>query len=225
MMVLASPMAHGDWTWTLNWSVIREDIVVGACPMTPRDLDHIRKQTGVTALLSVQTDLCRAAFDIDFAAHTRHARKRGLILINAPMRDFDPPDQRRRLPDAVRCLHRLLSRGERVYVHCTAGINRSPLTVLGYLTFIEGMSPAAADRLIKAARPEAAPSWEAYDNCRQDLVNLCRDAIERRAWDLAKTEPESAPEAHWIRAEKEIIRDVFLATASAPDSRLDPSRS
>lgn len=223
--MLASTLPHDAWTWTLNWSVIRKDIVVGSCPMTPRDLDRIHKQAGVTALLSVQTDLCRAAFDIDFAAHTRHARKRGLILINAPMRDFDPPDQRRRLPDAVRCLHRLLSRGEKVYVYCTAGFNRSPLTVLGYLTFIEGMPPDDACALIKAARPEAVPYWDAYHGCRQDLVNLCRDAIERRAWDLAKTEPGSAPESHWIRAENEIIRDVFLATASTPDLRLDPSRA
>ena len=224
-MVLASSMAQGDWTWTLNWSVIRDDIVVGSCPMSSRDIDRIRKQTGVTALLSVQTDLCRAAFDIDFAAHIRHAKKRGLLIINAPMRDFDPPEQRRRLPDAVRCLYRLLSRGDTVYVYCTAGINRSPLSVLGYLTFIEGMPPDDAYALIKTARPQAQPYWEAYHDCRQDLVNLCRDAIERRAWDLAKAEPESAPESHWIRAEKEIIRDVFLATAAAPDLRLDPSRS
>ena len=218
-------MAQGEWTWTLNWSVIRDGIVVGSCPMSTRDIDYIRKHTGVTALLSVQTDLCRGAFGIDFAAHTRHARRRNIRLINAPMRDFDPPDQRRRLPDSVRCLHRLLSSGERVYVYCTAGVNRSPLTVLGYLTFIEGMPPDDACALINAARPEAAPYWDAYHGCRQDLVNLCRDAIERRAWDLAKTEPESAPEAHWIRAEKEIIRDVFLATAAAPDLRLDPSRA
>jgi predicted protein tyrosine phosphatase len=218
-------MANGEWTWTLNWSVIRGDIVVGSCPMSTKDIDRVRKQTGATALLSVQSDLCRAAFNIDWEAHMRHARKRGLLLVNAPMRDFDPPEQRRRLPDAVRCLYRLLSHGDTVYVHCTAGINRSPLTVLGYLTFIEGMSPDDAHALIKAARPEAQPYWEAYDSCRQDLVNLCRDAIERRAWELSKVEPESAPESHWVRAEKEIIRDVFLATASAPDRRLDPSRS
>jgi predicted fused transcriptional regulator/phosphomethylpyrimidine kinase len=218
-------MANGEWTWTLNWSVIREDIVVGSCPMSTKDIDRVCKEAGVTALLSVQADLCRAAFNIDWEAHIRHAKKRGFLLVNAPMRDFDPPEQRRRLPDAVRCLYRLLSRGDTVYVHCTAGINRSPLTVLGYLTFIEGMPPDDAYALIKAARPEAEPYWEAYHGCREDLVNLCRDAIERRAWDLSKVEPQSAPESHWIRAEKEIIRDVFLATASAPDSRLDPSRS
>ncbi len=218
-------MAHGEWTWTLNWSFVRDDIVVGSCPMTPKDIDRIRKQTGITALLSVQTDLCRAAFDIDWGAHIRHATKRGLPLVNAPMRDFDPPEQRRRLPDAMRCLYRLLSRGDRVYVYCTAGINRSPLTVLGYLTFIEGMAPNDAYALIKAARPQAEPYWEAYHGCREDLVELCRDAIERMAWELAKSEPEHSPESHWIRAEKTIIRDVFLATASAPDSRLDPSRS
>lgn len=41
------------------------------------------------------------------------------------------------LPEAVRMLHLLLSMGKRVYVHCTAGINRATLTVVGYLTFVK----------------------------------------------------------------------------------------
>ena len=41
------------------------------------------------------------------------------------------------LPEAVRMLYLLLSMGRRVYVHCTAGINRATLTVVGYLTFVQ----------------------------------------------------------------------------------------
>lgn len=41
------------------------------------------------------------------------------------------------LPEAVRLLHVLTARGKRVYVHCTAGINRATLTVVGYLTFVQ----------------------------------------------------------------------------------------
>ena len=41
------------------------------------------------------------------------------------------------LPEAVRLLHLLLANGKRVYVHCTAGINRATLTVVGYLTFVK----------------------------------------------------------------------------------------
>jgi hypothetical protein len=40
------------------------------------------------------------------------------------------------LPEAIRALNVLISRGKKVYVHCTAGINRATLTVVGYLTFV-----------------------------------------------------------------------------------------
>ena len=42
------------------------------------------------------------------------------------------------LPEAVRMLYVLKhALGKRVYVHCTAGINRATLTVVGYLTFVQ----------------------------------------------------------------------------------------
>ena len=78
------------------------------------------------------------------------------------MRDFDPADQRRALPAAVRALHGLLRQGHRVYVHCTAGINRAPLVVLTYLTLVEGIELEEAMTLLVHARPEVSPTWEAY---------------------------------------------------------------
>ncbi|MFZ0257152.1 MAG: dual specificity protein phosphatase family protein [Gammaproteobacteria bacterium] len=199
------------WAWTLNWSEIREDILVGSCPMTAEDIDRIRRQTRATAILSIQSDQCRAAFDINYEKHQSHAARCGLVLVNAPMRDFDPAHQRQRLADAVRALHRLLDAKHRVYVHCTAGINRAPLTVLTYLTFVEGMTIEEAMRLIHDARPEAAPYWEPYHNCWQDLVAENRDAIERRASELSQQSPANTPEANWLQAEKDVIRSAFIA--------------
>ena len=53
--------------------------------------------------------------------------------------------------------------GKKTYVHCTAGINRASLTVLGYLTFVEGMQYEDALRIVRDNRPQANPyavSWE-----------------------------------------------------------------
>lgn len=205
------------WTWTLNWSEIREDIVVGSCPMTAEDIDRIWAQTNATAILSIQSDACRAAFDINYEQHRIHGAGRGLLMVNAPMRDFDPAHQRHRLPDAVRALHRLLDARYRVYVHCTAGVNRAPLTVLTYLTFVEGMTIEAAMQLIHDARPQAAPYWDPYHDCWQDLVAEHRDAIERRAWQLSQQLPGNTAEANWLRAEKEVIRNTFLASLATLD--------
>lgn len=58
-------------------------------------------------------------------------------MSRVPIRDFDHDDQTLMLPEAVRTLAILLALKNRVYVHCTAGINRATLTTLGYFTFVE----------------------------------------------------------------------------------------
>ena len=103
-----------------------------------------------------------------------------------PLRDFDPADQRRGLPTAVRGLYGLLRQGHRVYVHCTAGINRSPRVVLAYLTLVEGIGLEKAMTLLVHARPEVCPTWEAYHGCRQELTARHEDRIRQRAEELGQ---------------------------------------
>ena len=145
------------WQWALEWNVILDDLIVGSCPIEVADIDRIRAETGATALLSLQCEECRARFGIDYGAHRRHGERLGLVLVSAPMRDFDLADQRRRLPDAVRVLHRLRAAGHRVYVHCTAGINRAPLVVLAYLAWVGGLDETKALDVIRAGRPAGRP--------------------------------------------------------------------
>jgi atypical dual specificity phosphatase len=215
--------AVNDWEWTLNWGEVRPEIVIGSCPMTIVDIDTIRRETGATALLSLQTDQCREHFGIDYESQQTRGRQCGLAMINAPMLDFDPPDQRRRLPEAVHHLRELLVGGHRIYIHCTAGLNRGPLAVLGYLTFVELMSPSAAILAICAGRPEAAPSWEAYYACREDLTEALRERIRVRAFYLSQEYPSNDPGDNWLQAERESIRDLFVLGQSR--QRLDPARS
>ena len=127
-------MAHGR----LNGNVVRHDRVVGSGPREPSDLDALRVETRVSALLSVQHDDCLAHQRIDDPGLVRHGRRLGLTMERGPLRDFDPADQRRGLPAAVRGLCGLLRQGHRVYVHGAAGINRAPRVVLAYLTLVEG---------------------------------------------------------------------------------------
>jgi predicted protein tyrosine phosphatase len=204
---------------------VRNDLVIGSCPMTLSDIDAIQAGTAATAILSVQCDECRAAFRIDLEEHVRHAARRGMPLGNAPMRDFDVDDQRRNLVHAVVSLTRLLSAGHNVYVHCTAGINRAPLTVLGYLTFVEGLRHEEALALIRTGRPQAEPYSEAWRGCRSDLVEQNRPAIEARAWEISQRHREASAREHWIRAETEVVRERLLAAAGATEVCRDATRS
>jgi atypical dual specificity phosphatase len=216
---------HGImWEWTLNWDRIRDDLVIGSCPMTIDDIDRIRTDTGATALLSLQSQQCRVHFGIDYLEHRAHGERRQLAMVNTPMLDFDPPDQRRNLPLAVRSLGDLLAAGHTVYLHCTAGCNRAPLTALGYLTFVEMQSPEKAAAQIREARPQADPCWEAYQGCRDDLVDMLRGNIMVRAYYLSQEHPETPAGANWARAESEMIRTAFVNDRGPTPWRLDPSR-
>lgn len=212
------------WEWTLNWDEIREDIVIGSSPMHPSDIDQIVAETEVTAMLSLQSDECRAHFGIDDDEMRARGKTHRLTMVNAPMLDFDPPDQRRNLPEAVRSLHELLAAGHRVYVHCTNGRSRAALVVLSYLTFVEMQSPDLALATLREVRPGADPSMEAYYGCRQDLIDILRDHILVRAYYLSEETLEQDSTSHWFEAERQVLRGAFVNARLFPRRRLDPNR-
>jgi hypothetical protein len=202
------------WTWSLNWNEITPHIVIGTCPMRPDDLVRIRKEAEVSALLSLQHDDCLAYWGIDYSQMQGKATEIGLVLRRWPIRDFDINDMRRQLPSAVSTLAALQARGHRTYVHCTAGLGRSALVILGYLTLVETRDPDEAISLILASRPDSVPAWEAYHGCRRDLVESSRKAIERRAYELYQQGVNDSMHADWQQAEREVLRDELIQRVS-----------
>lgn len=197
------------WVWTLNWNQITPRIVIGSCPMSGGDLERIRGEARVSALLSLQHDLCHAHLGIDYDGLRRHGTRLGLVLVRHPIRDFDTADARRRLPGAVRTLDGLLASHDRVYVHCTAGMGRAALTVLGYLTFIHGTLFEEALALLRARRPIVCPNIDAYRACRDDLIDRHSHAIAQRLTDSEQNEPQTNPEQRRRQAELEILRQAL----------------
>jgi hypothetical protein len=197
------------WTWSLNWGQITANIVIGICPMAPDDLRRIHSEARVSGVLSLQHDDCLAYWGINYAMMYRTGTGLGLMMERCPIRDFDVPDMRRRLPAAILMLANMLAHGHRVYVHCTAGMGRAPVAVLGYLTLVEGYSPGDAIRLILEGRPGAVPAWEAYYGCCEDLVARYWEAIERRAYELYKLGVHGNAYADWFQAQAEILRSIL----------------
>lgn len=202
------------WTWSLNWNEITKHIVIGACPMHPDDLIRIQKEANVSALLSLQHDECLTHWGIDYFQMQNKAVEIGLTLARSPIRDFDITDMRQRLPSAVSRLAALQANGHRTYVHCTAGLGRSPLVVLGYLTLVDGRDPEEAISMILAGRSDAVPAWEAYHGCRYDLVEHNREKIERRAHELYEQGANDSMQADWQQAEREVLRNELLRSIS-----------
>ena len=199
------------WQWTLNWGQITPRLVIGSCPMQPEHLARIQRETGISAMFSLQHDACHAYWRIDYPELVRVAAEHGVEMHRCPIRDMDIADMQRHLAQAVSALARLQEQGHRTYVHCTAGMGRAPLVVLGYLSLVVGLGPEEAIRLILTGRPEAVPAWEAYHGCIEDLTGQHREQIERRAYDLYREGAWGSAKKDWYVAQAEVLRGVLQA--------------
>ena len=59
---------------------------------------------------------------------------------------------------AVSLLRKIIADGERVYVHCSAGVYRSPQIVILYLMLIGNLTAVQAIELVKEKHPFARPN-------------------------------------------------------------------
>jgi protein-tyrosine phosphatase len=116
------------------------------------------KSLRITAVLSLQTgeDLRQGGIERERKAAT----KASLTFRNVPVEDFDPTDLQRRLPDCVTALDRLLKAGHTVYLHCTAGVTRSPTVAVAYLHWCQGWQLERALAHVRTAR-DCSPNGEA----------------------------------------------------------------
>jgi atypical dual specificity phosphatase len=197
------------WTWSLNWGYITPEILIGTCPMTPNDIERVHTETGISGVLSLQHDECLSYWHIDYDNLYKTANQLNIRIMRCPIRDFDVPDMRRMLPNAVSSLAALINDERKTYVHCTAGLGRAPLTVLAYLIWIENLSPEKAIKLILKGRPGAVPAWEALQGAKLDMVRLYWSEIEERAYHIYQLGTNNDSVSDWSQAENEIIRSAL----------------
>jgi hypothetical protein len=133
-------------------------LFVGPGPASVEDLDTLAA-LGVTRLLSLQTDADLAARGLRWTTLWQLMLARGITGERCPIVDFDSKDFARHLSAAVAALDESMTPDgatqPRVYVHCTAGINRSPSVILAWLAARDGLA-VAVERLL-ALHPQAVP--------------------------------------------------------------------
>ncbi|DBB11634.1 TPA: hypothetical protein ACH3X3_007018 [Trebouxia sp. C0006] len=205
-----------QWRWSLNWDTITSEIVVGSCPRSASDIDRMVDEAGINAIICLQSDACFEAMQIDWPVVRQQAIQRGVIMTRVAVRDFDHNDQALMLPEAVRLLHLLVSSGKRVYVHCTAGINRATLTTVGYLTFVKGMGLDDALHKVKTARSQAHPYVDCWKRVRARMIQDRKEEVEGVAKMIYKERQSQGSHqqqtdgfADWVEAENRVIRSTF----------------
>lgn len=116
---------------------ILENLYVGSCPTTAEEIEAL-KEHGISAVLNLQSDEDFQSHGIDWPHLRAIYSAKGIEVRRVPITDFDDDDLRDELPEAVRVLTELLKTGHTVFMHCNAGVNRSPSVAICFLHWIEG---------------------------------------------------------------------------------------
>jgi protein-tyrosine phosphatase len=108
------------------------NLVVGRAPFE-EDFEQL-KTLGITSILSLQTveDGPEGAIERERDA----AIAAGMKFANMPVTDFDRLELIGKLPNCVSEVERMIADGNTVYLHCTAGVNRSPTVAVAYLHWV-----------------------------------------------------------------------------------------
>lgn len=149
---------------------ITDQLWVGSYPADEADWTLLAEGYGVEAVLNLQTDDDLRGEGLLPAVAWKMSMASGLTVERVPITDFRPDEVQRWLVPAVAALHALAIEHARVFVHCTAGMNRSPTIALAYLILKEGWTVEQALERGAAARPIIRP-----------YVAVLREAVAQRA--------------------------------------------
>ena len=135
----------------MDYNQILPKLFVGAHPNNADDIDEL-KSAGITAVLNLQSDDDFQYLGIGWSRLHAHYFALGMEVRRVPVQDFNDDDLRNKLPQAVQTLSELLEGGHTVFVHCSAGVNRSPSVIIGYLHWVQGWNLDEAEKQVRRCR-------------------------------------------------------------------------
>jgi atypical dual specificity phosphatase len=130
--------SHQSTITAMDYSQILPNLHVGSCPRSPEDIDRLKREAGVTAVVNLQTSGDFTYWDIDWPELEAYYRESGVVVRWLPIQDFNRDALREGLPKCVEVVDGLVKEDHTVYVHCNIGVNRSPSVVIAYLHWVEG---------------------------------------------------------------------------------------
>ena len=158
----------------IDYNRIQPRLIVGAFPESAHEVEALQRE-GITAVLSLQTDEDLEEFGPFVEPPESLCADTGVKLCRVPIRDFDDSALQQTLPECVAALRRLLDQGHTVYLHCTAGINRSPTVATAYLHWCVGWDLDTAAKYVAG--------------CRRCSPNV--EAIRRANWNPRSSPPDA----------------------------------
>jgi protein-tyrosine phosphatase len=150
------------WFARFGYAEVADGLLVGAYPCDAEDVAALARE-GVTRVLNLVEDDEYEPGARDAARRALAAR--GIVEERASFVDYGrlPPAA---LEAAVTIVLGWLAAGERVYLHCRAGWQRSAAVAGGVVALREGLAADEALARIRARKPSAEP----LHHQREDLV-------------------------------------------------------
>jgi protein-tyrosine phosphatase len=142
-------------------------IYIGPYPQNEDEIETMAN-SGVTAVLNVQTDRDLKHRQVNWEAHLRAYLEHDIKVIRYPIEDFNQEDLIKKLKGAGDALSDLVSDEKTVYVHCTAGMSRAAATVIIYLVFYQNYTLEDAFDFVKSHREIICPNMKAIEKVIND---------------------------------------------------------
>ena len=139
-----------------HYSNLDAHLAVGSHPHAPEHITSLARDHGVTSVVCLQTDDDLSSRGLHWSILWQLYLATGLDVTRVPIVDFDKGDLLVCLDAAVEAIHGGMASDGKVYVHCTAGLNRSPTAVIAYLMKHRGLSLDDAQDWVKE-RHECVP--------------------------------------------------------------------
>ena len=139
------------------------ELAIGSYPHAPEHVAFL-VEAGVRSVENLQTDedlgLRGVEWPFMWQLYTQHR----ILVSRVPVRDHAPQELTTSLEEAVTAIADHVRRGRKVYVHCTAGLNRSSTSLIAYLMAHRGMGLEEATKWLKDRHhcvpyPEVIQGW------------------------------------------------------------------
>jgi protein-tyrosine phosphatase len=151
-----------DWFEHFGFAEVADDLLIGAYPQDSGDVAAL-KDAGVTRVLNLVQD-------VEYDSGGRDACVLALAEAGIEEHRIEVVDYGNLLPGhiemATRTAGAWLDEGERVYVHCRAGMQRSATVAAALVMLRDGLELSDALDSIRGRKPSANP----LSHQRQDLV-------------------------------------------------------
>jgi len=135
-----------------EFNAITEKLLVGTCPKNGPDIEQL-KANGVDHVICLQSDHDFIANNIDWVQMEADYKTRKIQVTRIAMIDFDENNIAGRLAKAAAVVSDAMKTSSRIYLHCTAGRERSPTVAAAWLMLDQGLSAEDACEKMTTARP------------------------------------------------------------------------